>query len=307
MNGKNKRLASALVIGLTGLSLLSGSVYAKKNGHHDDDDDDNHRKVCRGLPGHGALQAALNTALSASAVGLDNNMWATIVNRDGIVCAVAFSGGNRTQQWLLSRVISAQKANTANGLSLDPSASQGTKIAISTANLFTAVNPGGGFYGLQHSNPVDGEPAYQGNPKKFGRPNDPMVGEKVGGVNVFGGGLALYNTDGIRVGGVGVSGDLACADHVTAWRLRHALNRDNVPGGVAAGTDNVIYDLVSIEAAPGLTPPTVNTGGFNSLSGFGHPTCGGDVDATDPSLVNDGDAESVGLALPLTHPVGPAP
>jgi hypothetical protein len=40
-------------------------------------------------------------------------MWGTVVNRDGIVCAVAFTGGSRGDQWPGSRVISAQKANTA--------------------------------------------------------------------------------------------------------------------------------------------------------------------------------------------------
>ena len=46
-------------------------------------------------------------------------MWATVVNRDGVVCAVVFSGTNRGAQWPGSRVISAQKANTANAFSLD--------------------------------------------------------------------------------------------------------------------------------------------------------------------------------------------
>ena len=45
-------------------------------------------------------------------------MWGVIVDNSGIVCAVAFSGGNFTYQWLASRVIAAQKANTANSLSL---------------------------------------------------------------------------------------------------------------------------------------------------------------------------------------------
>src|ERR1035438_8528286 len=48
-----------------------------------------------------------------------------------------------------------------------------------------------------------------------------MVGSKIGGVNVFGGGLALYATGKVIVGGVGVSGDTSCTDHDVAWRLRH--------------------------------------------------------------------------------------
>ena len=35
----------------------------------------------------------------------------------------------------------------------------------------------------------------------------------LGGINVFGGGLALYNSDGRLLGGLGVSGDSSCADH----------------------------------------------------------------------------------------------
>src|SRR5690349_3258405 len=48
--------------------------------------------ACRGLPSHAALKAALEAATQAETSGLNNQMWATIVNRDGIVCAVAFSG-----------------------------------------------------------------------------------------------------------------------------------------------------------------------------------------------------------------------
>ena len=43
--------------------------------------------------------------------GLENEMWATVVNRDGTVCAVARSS-RLGDQWPGSRVISAQKANT---------------------------------------------------------------------------------------------------------------------------------------------------------------------------------------------------
>ncbi len=75
-------------------------------------------------------------------------MWATLVDRDGVVKVVAFSGDHRGDQWPGSRVISAQKANTANEFSLP-------KLALSTANLYSAVQPGGSLFGLQESNPVD--------------------------------------------------------------------------------------------------------------------------------------------------------
>src|SRR5688500_16658825 len=100
-------------------------------------------------------------------------MWATLVNRDGIVCAVAFTGSDRGSQWPGSRVISAQKANTANSFSLPA-------LALSTANLYAAVQPGGTLFGLQHSNPVETLVAYRGPASRFGQANDPMVGFSIG-------------------------------------------------------------------------------------------------------------------------------
>src|SRR6266446_6200146 len=169
---------------------------------------------CADLPTHAQLAGALKSVVTNdNNGGIGLNMWATVVNRDGVVCAVAMTGHNRGDQWPGSRVISAQKANTANAFSL-----QG--LALSTANLYTAVQPGGSLYGLQASNPVDTNVAYGGNPGNYGQANDPMVGGRIGGVNVFGGGLGLYNAAGRLVGAVGVSGDSSCADHNIAWRTR---------------------------------------------------------------------------------------
>jgi uncharacterized protein GlcG (DUF336 family) len=213
----------------------------------------------------------------AEASGLNNQMWATVVSRDGTVCAVAFSGNGVGAQWLGSRVISAQKANTANAFSLDAGSSsngsgQSAGLALSTANLYSAVQPGGSLYGLQHSNPVDTSVAYKGPALLFGSHNDPMVGGRIGGVNVFGGGLALYAPGGKLVGGVGVSGDTSCADHNIGWRVRHNLGLDylaTVPGpaslfaGDPTHPDNIIFDIT----------PNANGGTGVSTSGFGHPTC----------------------------------
>src|ERR1700754_4145119 len=135
------------------------------------------------LPDHSALRAALIEARKQSNGGFNLDMWATIVDRDGIVRAVAFTGKHRGDQWPGSRVISAQKANTANAFSLPA-------LALSTANLFAATQPGNSLYGLQHSNPVDTGVAYGGDTAAIGTAADPMVGKKIGGVNVFGGGLA---------------------------------------------------------------------------------------------------------------------
>jgi hypothetical protein len=72
------------------------------------------QNFCGALPGYNQLQSALRASVapSASNGGLDFDMWATIVGLDGSVCVVTFSGRSFTDQWLGSRVISAQKANT---------------------------------------------------------------------------------------------------------------------------------------------------------------------------------------------------
>jgi uncharacterized protein GlcG (DUF336 family) len=217
---------------------------------------------CRSLPSWTQLKQALVSAVATEGSGLNFQMWATLVDRDGTVCAVAFSGADRGAQWPGSRVISAQKANTANAFSLDG-------LALSTANLFSAVQPGGSLFGLQHSNPVDTSVAYGGNSANNGLANDFMVNNKIGGVNVFGGGLGLYNEQHKVIGGVGVSGDTSCADHMIAWRVRNNLGLDHLFGAVggvsgdAARPDNIVYDV------------TANPGGGTGISagGFGHPSC----------------------------------
>lgn len=208
-------------------------------------------KDCANLPSHSALKKALLSARTEANGGLNLDMWATIVDRSGKVCAVTYTGDDFDSQWLGSRVISAQKANTANAFSLKG-------LALSTANLYSAVQPGGSLFGLQESNPVNINVAYRGEAKNFGSTKDPLIGERIGGVNVFGGGLALYNDKGEIVGAIGVSGDTSCADHNIAWKTRHALNLDFVPAGVApTKNDNIIFDITDSKSA----------------SGFGHPTC----------------------------------
>jgi uncharacterized protein GlcG (DUF336 family) len=234
------------------------------------------RSACKGLPSHAQLKEKLVAARGTANGGFNLDMWGTIVNRDGVVCAVAFTGGDRGDQWPGSRVISGQKANTANAFSLPG-------LALSTANLYTAVQPGGSLYGLQHSNPVDTGVAYKGPSGNYGQSNDPMTGNKVGGVNVFGGGLGLYNSAGKLMGGIGVSGDSSCADHNIAWKTRYGLNFDNIPGGVVAGTDNATYDI----APDGNGHPV-------SASGWGQPACS----AAATAITN---------ALPVSHPFGAAP
>jgi len=193
---------------------------------------------------HGNLTSALQTALAGNNGGLDFAMWATLVDRDGAVCHVTKADGlSGDDPWPGSRAISAQKANTANAFS-------NRQLALSTANLFSAVQPGNSLFGLQFSNPVDTSVAYRGAGDLFGSPDDPMTDGRIGGINVFGGGVALY-LDGEVVGAIGVSGDTSCADHNIAWNTRVALSSgetdytptaSNVGGVGPFGTDDIIFD-----------------------------------------------------------------
>jgi hypothetical protein len=71
-------------------------------------DDHGAKADCRSLPSHGQLKAALIAARGQANGGFNLDMWAAVVNRDGVVGAVAFSGANRGDQWPDSRVIQAQ-------------------------------------------------------------------------------------------------------------------------------------------------------------------------------------------------------
>lgn len=202
-----------------------------------------------------ALKANVKPCGGPSNGGLDNHMWAAIVDRNGVVKAVCFCGPTIGDQWPGSRAIAIEKANTANALGLP-------HFAMSTANLYSGAQPGGFLYGILETNPVDTQTMYGGESMDYGTPNDPMIGKKASGVVVFGGGLALYDGNTI-VGALGVSGDTSGGDHNVAWRVRKTLGLDKVPAGITAdNNDAIIYDI-------GLT---------GSSSGYGHPTCGNKED-----------------------------
>ena len=284
MINKTKTIA-ALSIALA-LAANAGGVLAESKGKNEDDHGHGVaacKQVATALATdpsgiHAALKTALGSAVTDEASGLNLNMWATVVNRDGVVCAVAFSGANRNSQWPGSRVISAQKANTANAFSLDT-------LALSTANLYSAVQPGGSLFGLQESNPVDTGVAYHGPVKNYGKANDPMVGERLGGVNVFGGGLALFNAEHKLIGAVGVSGDTSCADHNIAWRVRHNLVLDNLSGVGGVGPDVAHADGIVFDITAGV-----------STGGFGHPTCIKSDNAN--AAATNGDSQTYANTLP---------
>ena len=94
----------------------------------------------------------------------------------------------------------------------------------------------------------------------LGTPKDPLVGNRIGGINVFGGGLALYS-HGRKIGAIGVSGDTSCTDHVVAWKVRASTPFATVP--VFLAFDAMFQDIT----------PNPNGGTGISASGFGHPPC----------------------------------
>ena len=134
-------------------------------------------------------------------------------------------------------MISAQKANTANAFSLPG-------LALSTANIFSAVQPGGSLYGLQFSNPVDTSVAYGGDPTAYGRPTT-RWSASTSAVSTCSAAVWRSMPATARCSAqFGVSGDSSCADHNIAWKTRDALKLDYVPAGVSATKDdNIVYDI----------------------------------------------------------------
>lgn len=184
-----------------------------------------------------AIQAQLPLVVNLQNGGIfaPNRMWSAVVDREGRLCSVVKVG----DAWPGSRAIAIAKAGAANDFSNDG-------LALSTANLYAATQPGGSLYGLNNSNPFNPEYLAPGA----------GIGKVAGGIITFGGGVPLYK-GGKVIGGLGVSGDSACADHVIAYRMRRNVRLDGIPGGVGfGGTDNIDY------APTGVAP-----------TGFQHPHC----------------------------------
>jgi len=250
LRGNRKILSSPYRASLLLVALIAGNASAKAT-----DCPVTHTQLVD------ALKSSVKPSGGPSNGGYDNNMWGVVLARDGTACAVAFTGNAVGDQWPASRAIAAEKANTANGVSVD-------SMAISSANLYAGAQPGGFLWGVGNTNPVNPQVIYAGQPHKYGTESDPMLGQAPGGTVVFGGGLGLYDGQHI-VGALGVSGDSSCADHNVAWRTRQALGLDKVPAGVnPQRKDAIIYDL---------DPNN------KSASGYGHPKCVG----TEADVAND--------------------
>ncbi len=183
-----------------------------------------------------SLQSQLAVVVNGSNGGLfqPNRMWSAVVDRKGVLCSVISIG----DAWPGSRAIAIAKAGAGNDFS-------NSALSISTANLYAPTQPGGSLYGLNESNPF--------NP--FLLPQGVGVGFVPGGIITFGGGLALYSA-GKVIGGLGVSGDTSCADHVIAYRMRRAAGFDAIPGGPnSSGSDNIEYPAMAGAPPTGFQQP----------------------------------------------------
>src|SRR5213082_1478338 len=68
----------AILFGAAATTWGAGAAFAEDSGQ------------CAGLPSQGALKNALTLARNQANGGFNLDMWATVVNRDGLVCAVAY-------------------------------------------------------------------------------------------------------------------------------------------------------------------------------------------------------------------------
>lgn len=218
------------------------------------------------LPNNSELREALQSVLGAEVNGGGGlNFWGVVVDRDGVVRSVAFSGQNRSSQLPIARVVAATKANTVNALGVN-------SFVFSNGQLFSSVQEGNAFQSIIDVSPVS-DVVHRGPAKFFGTRKDPMIGNIVGGVTTIPGGLALFNDYGQLIGAIAVAGELQpCADHNAAWIMRDALGLDNLPDGVGispTGDDNIIYDIDE---------------NGNSASGFGSLECSPATTAISESL-----------------------
>jgi len=197
---------------------------------------------CKDLPSADELtkwlRAAPGTGGDAGGLFSGQMEWAAIVNREGEICAAAVATEEAASAWPGSQAIAKAKAYTANSYSTDGS-------PLSTARLYTLTQPGHSLWGVAEPNPFRADCLVT--------PHDRNAtnGKVCGGSIAFGGGVPLYKGK-TRVGGLGVSGDTACADHEIAKRVRHLAQLDPEKGEFA---DDIIYT-----SADGPSP-------------FAHPLC----------------------------------
>src|SRR5207245_9858053 len=86
------------------------------------------------IAGFDPLKAALVAARKQDNGGFNLDMWAAVVDRNGLVVAVVFTGATVTAQGPGSRAIASQKGNTANAYSPP-------HLALTTTNPNTTTQP----------------------------------------------------------------------------------------------------------------------------------------------------------------------
>jgi uncharacterized protein GlcG (DUF336 family) len=203
---------------------------------------------CSDLPSADDLKKWLREAPAQGEAGglMSGKMeWASIVNRQGEICATAVATDDPASAWPGSQAIAKAKAFTANAYSTDTT-------PLSTARLYTLTQPSHSLWGVGQPNPF--------NPECLVAPGDmdKTNGRICGGSIAFGGGVPLYRNK-TKVGGLGLSGDTACADHEIAKRIRHLAQLDP-PGGEFA--DDITFssaDGASVYTHP-LCPNTWRNG-----------------------------------------------
>jgi uncharacterized protein GlcG (DUF336 family) len=183
---------------------------------------------CRDLPSADQLRAWLRQAPNdgGEAGGLFSGKieWASIVDRSGVVCVTVVSTDDPNSAWPGSQAIAKAKAYTANAYSTDA-------MPLSTARMYTLAQPGHSLHGVSEPNAFNVDCLVR--PQDAGKTNGRMCGGEI----AFGGGLALYKNK-TRVGGLGISGDTACADHEIAKRVRRLAGLDPDKGQLA---DDITY------------------------------------------------------------------
>src|SRR5438874_9547543 len=154
-----KKIALTLLL----IGSIAGSVFAAN---------------CKDLPSDSQLRAAMLASASPTAGGLFGGarMWGAVVNRNGEICGSATTTADPTQVWPGSQAIAKAKAYTANAFSLDA-------LALSTARLYTFVQPGHSLFGLNNSNPFD--PGFLAPPSGSGGGNAQIAG----GILIFAAGV----------------------------------------------------------------------------------------------------------------------
>jgi uncharacterized protein GlcG (DUF336 family) len=183
---------------------------------------------CSDLPSADDLRKWLRSApgIDGEAGGLFSGKmeWGAIVNRQGEICATAVATDEPASAWPGGQAISKAKAYTANANSTDDT-------PLSTARLYTLTQPGHSLWGVAEPNPFRADCLVA--PSDMNSTN----GKICGGSIAFGGGVPLYKGK-TRVGGLGVSGDTACADHEIAKRIRHLAQLDPEKGEFA---DDIVF------------------------------------------------------------------